>query len=1319
MKNIIPEFIAQRSQLGEKEGSFKGIALFLDISGFTAMTEELMKGGKLGAESLSQVINSLFQPLISAIYRKGGFVSLFAGDAFTAIFPSKRRNISQKSIDALRVAVEIQNIMKKQGIRRTRHGYFTLSIKVGLASGPIQWGILGDEKGKQCFYFRGPAINLCALAEQQARQGDIVLERGLLASLDTSLRCKELNHKYFLLEPETLSARDKKYGLEQELDSPPSPIAIQNQILERFASRSLLNTRQEGEFRDLASVFLSYQGEPSKKELSIFIDEIMKHCKEMGAYFNSLDFGDKGCTALVLFGAPVAHEDDRVRAAHFSLEIIAKCKTKVRIGISHGTAFAGFVGSEFRTAYTALGKVINVSARLMMNAPWGYIWILDNMRIHLQEQEIFQIKEVGEKHFKGLAQAVKVYQLEGTRKRSFASFEQIDFVGREAEMQRIDEELKKSRKTKKGFLVYYYGKPGSGKSRMLHEIYKKYKMEYEFHFIHAKHLLPKSFYPFSRYLRNHLELAEEESNKALEKIQAKIISLAQKVPNSLKLQKNALLSELKQKISYISATLETQSIKPKLHDLRQQGYSSNVVRGISAFFKLFSLSHPTVLVIEDLHLLDKDSLYILEDLANARISLPLYLLISSRYTDEGKKPTLNLKGNINCISEVLDKLSNSAIEKLLSSRLRGRVEASLLRFIQERTDANAFFIEQFCFYLQSENLLVRTKGGIGLKETLQNLPGEIQSLLVARIDRLSSELREAVQLASVLGLYFQLKVFQELYEEGAKKEEALLRIKEGIREQIWEDCTKGEYKFKDELLLISAYEMQLRGSLRAIHLKTAKKIQELFPKNSDYDSEVAFHYEKAEEIDLARQYYYSAAAQAEEYYKLNQALEYYDRLLPIARHEKEKDALLKKKGEFLDLSGRWDEGISLWDSLYKESLQSSSNKKAGSYLSKMGELYQKKGNYPKAVKKLNEALRFSREAKDSRTLGFASRILGRTLWSMGKYEEAQKTLKRGLLADEQSGDTRGMGMNLYYTGVLYREQGNYERALEYYHKSYEIFNLLADRFYFSYPLYDMGLLYLYRGKLGKAKAYFEQTEQIYAKAGYKSGYSAVQLNIGNIELRKGNFKEAIRFLENSLSLAEEIGESMAIAYSLFNIGILHYENNNYKMTLDYFKRSFAIMRSFKMLGYYGYIFSYLSCLFSRQGLLLRTYRVVLRHFQNMKELNGSDVENGRTCLGMALALVKQEKKLETPPKIVKEISKLSKIDARAEAYYEAALKKARDKNYVSTLIPALYEYASYLHERGFKKKASSLFKEAEEYSKSSETRLEMERIVQRKAKISL
>ena len=62
--------------------------MFVDLSGFTRLTETLMQKGAEGAEELSYILNHIFQPTVALVYEQGGFIPYFAGDSFTAIFPN-------------------------------------------------------------------------------------------------------------------------------------------------------------------------------------------------------------------------------------------------------------------------------------------------------------------------------------------------------------------------------------------------------------------------------------------------------------------------------------------------------------------------------------------------------------------------------------------------------------------------------------------------------------------------------------------------------------------------------------------------------------------------------------------------------------------------------------------------------------------------------------------------------------------------------------------------------------------------------------------------------------------------------------------------------------------------------------------------------------------------------------------------------------------------------------------------------------------------------------------------------------------------------
>ncbi|MCD4818189.1 MAG: adenylate/guanylate cyclase domain-containing protein [Candidatus Cloacimonetes bacterium] len=133
MRKLIPNFIAKNFLEDKKQGQFQAGVMFIDISGFTSMTEKLMTNGKEGAEILSDLINKVFSPAIKEIYNYGGFVSTFAGDAFTAIFRFK--NASLENI--LNSSIQIRDIFQKIEMQSTKFGDFELSVKIGLSFGNV------------------------------------------------------------------------------------------------------------------------------------------------------------------------------------------------------------------------------------------------------------------------------------------------------------------------------------------------------------------------------------------------------------------------------------------------------------------------------------------------------------------------------------------------------------------------------------------------------------------------------------------------------------------------------------------------------------------------------------------------------------------------------------------------------------------------------------------------------------------------------------------------------------------------------------------------------------------------------------------------------------------------------------------------------------------------------------------------------------------------------------------------------------------------------------------------------------------------------
>src|SRR5687768_4056306 len=91
--SYVPRYVARdisshpnASPVG-REQRFHAVALFADISGFTAMSEALGRSGRAGTEELTDILNTYFEPMIALIHSFGGLIGKFGGDAMTVLFP--------------------------------------------------------------------------------------------------------------------------------------------------------------------------------------------------------------------------------------------------------------------------------------------------------------------------------------------------------------------------------------------------------------------------------------------------------------------------------------------------------------------------------------------------------------------------------------------------------------------------------------------------------------------------------------------------------------------------------------------------------------------------------------------------------------------------------------------------------------------------------------------------------------------------------------------------------------------------------------------------------------------------------------------------------------------------------------------------------------------------------------------------------------------------------------------------------------------------------------------------------------------------------
>lgn len=247
MKNLIPHFIQEQYLAGVSNGGFEAYAMFVDMSGFTRLTETLLKEGTAGAERLSDILNAIFEPMVSQVYGHGGFIPYFAGDAFIGIFP-----VETCACHAPDVLAHAERMFELLDAASPQFKEFQIGIKTGLSFGRVEWGVVGN----QCksFFFRGPAIEGCANSQSQARQHQIIVDEAFLRRLPAStvvLPCP--TERYFLVQEAVFQPNSSPHAPAQLPDIDPD-------VLSLFLPKSVIEFNQRGEFRTVVSVFISFEG---------------------------------------------------------------------------------------------------------------------------------------------------------------------------------------------------------------------------------------------------------------------------------------------------------------------------------------------------------------------------------------------------------------------------------------------------------------------------------------------------------------------------------------------------------------------------------------------------------------------------------------------------------------------------------------------------------------------------------------------------------------------------------------------------------------------------------------------------------------------------------------------------------------------------------------------------------------------------------------------------------------------------------------------------------------------------------------------------
>jgi class 3 adenylate cyclase/tetratricopeptide (TPR) repeat protein len=822
---------------------------------------------------------------------------------------------------------------------------------------------------------------------------------------------------------------------------------------------------------------------------------------------------------MALMGVPTAYEDHARRAVLAALALRGRLlrdltppglePVEVRMGLNSGSVVVGSLGADPEADHTAIGDTINVAARLQSIAEPGTILISDATA--RQVTGYVRVECIGPVAMRGRAEGVVAHRVLGLGPRRSAleglgSRPMGRFVGRERQLAAL-QELVAEAASGRGQVVGVVAEPGMGKSRIVTELRRSLAGE-RLTVLEGRCLSYCSsvpYVPLADIVRANCGIADADSPEVVEaKTAFGLTELGMdpgpRVP--LLLQMMGLGDD------------------GARDDLSPEAVKQRTFETLLTMCLVGSRRRPLLLVVEDLHWIDRLSEEFLARLVESIQGAPLALVCTYRPGYQAPWMQASYATQL-----ALPRLTPAEGLVVLRAALGEReAHPDALEEVLQRADGNPFFLEELARALLEDT-------PIGAE---QPVPDTVHDVLLARVDRLAEEPRRVLQTASVLGREFPLRLLEAVWSGPGGLEPHLTELRR--LEFIHEQGGDGEpvYVFKHALTQDVAYQSLLSSRRARLHEATGAAYEALYADRlGEVYDRLAHHYSHTSRSDKAvdyldlfaesavRGYAHADAAEA-----LREALRHVEGLPPDLRERRACELTLRLVYSLYFL-GRFAESREALRAVEARAARLEDPEVAGRLHMWLGHTHAHAGDADGAASSIARAIGESSRSGDVATFGKAHYVLARETFWRGRFAEGAEHGRTAAASLERTDEWWWLGHAHAWIGQNLVNTGDFEEALANVARTKEIGRLRDDPRLQSYGAWEIAWYEATRGNWERAIA--EGTESLERSPDpLNSAYSMFALGFSYRE--KGDHAQAISLLQASIRRLTEFGYGRLAAW---------------------------------------------------------------------------------------------------------------------------------------------------------------------------------------------
>ncbi len=435
------------------------------------------------------------------------------------------------------------------------------------------------------------------------------------------------------------------------------------------------------------------------------------------------------------------------------------------------------------------------------------------------------------------------------------------FVGREREIEQL-REAADSALAGNGGLLLLVGEPGIGKTRTSEELatYAQVSGARVYWGRCREDDGAPAYWPWVQAIRGYVRDAD---------------------PVAMAWQMGAGAAEIAQLIPEVAERLDIEPAGPS--DNEEARF--RLFDSVSSFLVAAARDRPMVIVLDDLHWADEPSLLLLKHLAGEVGSSGLLVVGTYRDVELGRHHALaRVLGDLGGTRISLDGFSPESIARYVEMTAGAAPPPGLAEAVHAQTDGNPFFVGEVVRLLTSEGRLSDPDSWQG------QIPQGVREVVGRRLDRLSEQTNEGLQVAAVIGREFDADVLVKV--KGVPAEQMMSGAREAIGERLVTEMGDGRFSFAHALVRDTLYDELSPAQRATLHHKTALALEALHGDDPSRLGELAHHFlaaaprgDSVKAIDYAER----AGAQAMEQLAYEEATELYERALEVLELEDEVD----------------------------------------------------------------------------------------------------------------------------------------------------------------------------------------------------------------------------------------------------------------------------------------------------------------------------------------------------------------------------------------------------------------------------------------------